>query len=153
MEWEFGIAENNAEQIKEAAREHILSALDAIGMQAASLAKVELQKAPERIDTGLLRNSITHAVSGRPAAIASYSADNPSRHTGKTPEGGSYGGTAPAADDPAKPFVLVGTNVEYALYVHEGTTDMTPNRFITNAIKNNGAEFEQIMARELNTLA
>lgn len=153
MEWEFGILENNAEKIKEATREHVLSALDAIGMQAATLAKVELQKAPERIDTGLLRNSITHAVCGRPAAMASYSADNPSKYTGKTPEGGSYGGTAPAADDPAKLFVLVGTNVEYALYVHEGTTDMTPNRFLTNAIKNNGAEFQQIMERELNSLA
>ena len=52
------------------------TALDAAGMQAATLAARELQKTPSRIDTGLLHNSITWAVGGKPAAISSYSADN-----------------------------------------------------------------------------
>lgn len=30
--------------------------------------------------------------------------------------------------------VRVGTNVEYAIYVHEGTRYMQPNRFITDAV-------------------
>ena len=33
--------------------------------------------------------------------------------------------------------VYVGTNVEYALYVHEGTSRMAPNRFLTNAVDRN----------------
>ena len=33
--------------------------------------------------------------------------------------------------------VYVGTNVEYALYVHEGTSRMEANRFLTNAVDRN----------------
>ena len=33
--------------------------------------------------------------------------------------------------------LVVGTNVEYALYVHEGTKRMIPNRFLVNAVQKN----------------
>ena len=33
--------------------------------------------------------------------------------------------------------VYVGTNVEYALYVHEGTSRMEANRFLKNAVDRN----------------
>ena len=33
--------------------------------------------------------------------------------------------------------VYVGTNVEYALYVHEGTVNMAPNRYLKNAVERN----------------
>ena len=33
--------------------------------------------------------------------------------------------------------VYVGTNVEYTLYVHEGTSRMEANRFLTNAVDRN----------------
>lgn len=33
--------------------------------------------------------------------------------------------------------VDVGTNVNYAIYVHEGTRRMTPNRFLRNAFERN----------------
>ena len=62
-----------------------IQGLEAVGMQAEGFAKNELTTTdPKRVDTGLLRNSITHQVM-----------DNNS--------------------------VLVGTNVFYAIYVHEGT--------------------------------
>lgn len=32
--------------------------------------------------------------------------------------------------------VYIGTNVEYAIYVHEGTSKMAPNRFLRNAAVN-----------------
>ena len=140
---------DNVEEIKKATAEAIETALDAIGMQAATLARMELQNKPSRIDTGLLRNSITHAVSGKPAAISEYQASNESKYTGKVPEPGGYSGTAP--DDPeGQKAVYVGTNVEYAPYVHEGTDRMTPNRFLKNAIEKNKSEFEQIFEQVLH---
>lgn len=135
-------------------------ALDAAGMQAATLAKRELQKNPERIDTGLLRNSITWAVGGKPAAISSYSADGPSKHMNEDsvwsilqaarPSSGSYSGAAPADTNKTR-SVYVGTNVEYAIYVHEGTKRMTANHFLKNAISKNRGELSEIMKRILQS--
>lgn len=143
----FQMQNDNTKKVKEELADRALVALDAVGMQASSLAKMELQKSPMRVDTGLLRNSITHAVSGKPAAIGSYSADTPKKGRENS---GSYAGSAPAADDPQKPFVLIGTNVSYCLYVHEGTRNMAPNRFIANALRNNTAELEKIIKAVLS---
>lgn len=119
-------------------------ALDAAGMHAATLCARELQRSPSRIDTGLLRNSITWAVGGKPAAISSYSADRASKTTGKMPPSGSYGGAAPADTDKTR-SVYVGTNVEYAIYVHEGTKRMAPNHFLKNGISKNRKALSEIM--------
>lgn len=136
------------------------TALDAAGMQAATLAARELQKSPERIDTGLLRNSITWAVGGKPAAISSYSADRPSKYMNEDsvwsilqaarPSSGTYSGTAPADTNKTR-SVYVGTNVEYAIYVHEGTKRMAPNHFLKNAISKNRGELSEIMKRILQS--
>lgn len=142
------IRDNHIETTKRATEEAIKVALDAAGLQASTLAKRELQKSPSRIDTGLLRNSITHAVAEKSAAISSYSADKPSKYTGKTPESGSYSGTAPSDAD-KQYSVYIGTNVEYAQYVHEGTDRMPPNRFLKNALEQNKAELNQIIAKVL----
>lgn len=147
MGFDFQMQNDHTKEIKEQVADRALVALDAVGLQASSLAKMELQKSPMRVDTGLLRNSITHAVSGKPAAIGSYSADTPKKGRENS---GSYAGTAPAPDDPEKPFVLVGTNVEYAVYVSEGTRYMTPNRFLKNALMNNRAELEKIIGKVLS---
>lgn len=162
----FQMQNDHTKEIKEQVADRALVALDAVGMQASSLAKMELQKSPMRVDTGLLRNSITHAVSGKSAAIGNYHAEKGSnRYTSGKNKGkrisansmkagavgmGFYSGTAPAPDDPQKPFVLVGTNVEYALYVHEGTRNMAPNRFIANALRNNAAELQKIISKVLS---
>lgn len=129
-------------------------ALDAAGMQAASACARELQRSPSRIDTGLLRNSITWAVGGKSAAISSYSADRPSRHMNEDsvwsvlqaarPSSGSYSGTAPADTDKTR-SVYIGTNVEYAIYVHEGTKHMTANHFLKNGISKNRSKLTEIM--------
>lgn len=166
MGFEFTMKDDNTEKVKKQVAERVMIALDVAGLQASSLAKMELQKSPMRVDTGLLRNSITHAVAGKAAAIGGYHADKGSnRYTKGKNKGkrrsanaknagavgvGFYTGNAPAPDDPKKPFVLVGTNVEYALYVHEGTSHMTPNRFIKNAMLNNRAELEKIISKVLS---
>lgn len=128
---EIRMGDDHTKEIKEQVADRALVALDAVGVQASSLAKRELQKSPMRVDTGLLRNSITHAVAGKSAAIGGYHADKGSnRYTKGKNKGkrksansknagavgvGFYAGTAPAPDNPEQPFVLVGTNVEYGV--------------------------------------
>lgn len=43
----------------------------------------------------------------------------------------------------------VGTNVEYAIYVHEGTRKMAPNRFLKNAVVKNKDEYKAIAEKHL----
>ena len=94
-------------------RRHLLeqlpAALEAIGIHIEGEAKEELENTPRRIDTGNLRNSITHEVSESENAV------------------------------------YVGTNVEYALYVHEGTSRMEANRFLTNAVDRNRDQINQYL--------
>lgn len=112
MGFDFQMRNDRTKEVKEQVADRALVALDAVGMQASSLAKMELQKSPMRVDTGLLRNSITHAVAGKPAAIGGYSADTPKKGRENS---GSYSGNAPPPETPEKPAVYVGTNVEYAV--------------------------------------
>lgn len=39
--------------------------------------------------------------------------------------------------DTSEKAVYIGTDVEYALYVHVGTSRMPPNRYLTNAVEHN----------------
>lgn len=41
--------------------------------------------------------------------------------------------------------VYIGTNVEYALYVHEGTSQMEANRFLKNAVDRNRDQIDKIL--------
>ena len=143
------IEDDRTKEIIETTHEAILIGLEAAGLQAASIAKVELQKDPSRIDTGLLRNSIAHAVVGQPARPSAYSADSPNKN-GDTLFG-SYSGVAPDEGED-KPYVMIGTNVEYAMYVHEGTERMAPNRFLKKAIDENKAELLEIVAKVLRNV-
>lgn len=45
--------------------------------------------------------------------------------------------------------LFVGTNVEYAPYVHEGTARMKPNRFLRNAFERNMSQIETYIKNEL----
>ena len=38
--------------------------------------------------------------------------------------------------------VYIGTNVEYGIYVHEGTVRMSPNRFLKNAVERNADQIK-----------
>ena len=93
----------------------VLAVLEAIGLHLEGEAKDELENDPRRIDTGNLRNSITHQVAG---------------------------------DEDA---VYIGTNVEYGIYVHEGTVRMAPNRFLKNAVERNETQVRQYIENELKS--
>ena len=45
--------------------------------------------------------------------------------------------------------VYIGTDVEYAIYVHEGTRKMAPNRFLKNAVVKNKEEYKAIAEQYL----
>lgn len=99
---------DNTQAFKDAMTDAVGRALEAVGIQAEGYAKLELENDPRRIDTGNLRNSITHVAH---------------------------------ADEDA---VYIGTNVEYGIYVHEGTVKMKANRFLKNAVEKNASEYMQI---------
>ena len=130
---------DNSKKVLEACDDAIEKILEQWGIEVEKNAKLELNRSPKRIDTGLLHNSITHAVSGMPPAIEEYRGDNKSKYgTKEEIPSGSYSGTAPS-DDKNNKAVYVGTNVEYAPYVHEGTRrgkkGMKPNRFLKNGVE------------------
>ena len=112
MSFTIMIEDDNTEKIKNEVHEAILDGLDAAGVQAVSIATVEIQKEPQRVDTGLLKNSIAYAVVGKSAIPSTYSADGPDKD-GVVHEG-SYSGIAPDEGED-KPYVMIGTNVEYAV--------------------------------------
>lgn len=133
--------DSHVEEFKKALAEAEERAMEAIGQQCVSHAIQELQMSPSRIDTGLLKNSITYALGGEAPAIMQYTADVGDGR-------GFYSGNAPS-DKKNEQSVYIGTNVEYAIYVHEGTRRMTPNRFLRNAVENNGDEYKEIFKQEL----
>lgn len=81
---------DNSDLVKNAVQEKILQALEALGIQAEGDVKISMNEVwsetgTDIVDTGRLRNSISHQV------------------------------------DEGEKAVYVGTNSEYAAYVHEGT--------------------------------
>lgn len=46
--------------------------------------------------------------------------------------------------------VYIGTNVEYAIYVHEGTSKMEPNRFLKNAVSRNMDQIKDYIKKALS---
>lgn len=141
------ITHDHSDEVIRRIRDALPVALEAVGQFVEGEAVIEIEANPRRVDTGLLRNSITHAISGKGAAKKSYSADRP-RTAGGSTESGTYSGTMPD-DGEDKPAVYIGTNVEYAIYVHDGTMRMAPNRFLTNALNNNRTKIKQYVENEI----
>ena len=140
--------DDNSNKFKAAMSEKIPAILEAIGIHLEGEAKDELENSPRRIDTGLLRNSITYAFSGETPSTMVYKADNPDK-SGDIPTG-SYSGTAPN-DPPDEQAVYIGTNVEYGIYVHEGTVRMAPNRFLKNAVVRNKNQIKEYIEKEMKS--
>ena len=143
-EFYIRVGADNIDAVMEELQEKINDAMELCGQQAERNAKIALENNPRRIDTGLLRNSITHAAGGAAPAISSYRAD-------KTKEDqvnyGRYSGTAPNEPD----TMFIGTNVEYAPYVHEGTIRMAANRFLRNALDKHTNEYKSLMEHVLKS--
>lgn len=146
----FNFIDNSSQFLAELSQ-RIDKALTAVGIHIEGEAKEELNNSPKRIDTGLLRNSITYALSGEAPAISSYHGDNSSKYSkAESIPVGYYNGTAPSDPDDQR-AVYVGTNVEYAAYVHEGTQKMAPNRFLKNAFTKNEEQIRKYIKEEFES--
>lgn len=145
-EYTIQILEDHTEEVLNATDEGIERALEAIGIQVENYAKM---KCP--VDTGLLRNSITHAVGGKSPETTTYSSNNTHASTEKTKKAGtagnpvnptktgSYSGTAPN-----EKAVFVGSNVEYAAYVEVGTQKTDPQPYLKPAFMDHVDELKHI---------
>ena len=143
---------SNINEVTRALGQQAIVALEECGLAAEGYAKRLCA-----VDTGLLRNSITHAIGGGPAAIDSYKSSGFHANTAATRRAGtagkavpirtgSYEGNAPNEDERA---VYIGTNVEYAPYVEMGTSSTPAQPFIQPAVKNHGNEYKQILQSHL----
>ena len=106
--------------------------LESIGTNAERHAKKDPQMP---VDTGLARNSITHAVSGKPASIGQYTADRGDGH-------GSYSGTAPNDE---KKAVYIGSNVEYFPAIELGARNINARHVLQRAATEHKDEYRQLM--------
>lgn len=152
----FQILDDHTEEIQNATEEAVERALEAVGIDVANFAA---SKCP--VDTGLLRNSITYAVSGKEAAISTYHASYGSNRTAKGNRRRAYGknagsvgigrysGTIGTADEKA---VYVGSNVEYAPYVEMGAKGgkVPAQPFLKPAFENHKAKIKQLFLDALN---
>ena len=125
-------------KIIEKMEEQILLGLEMIGQEAEKNAKEE-----GPVDTGLLRNSIAHALAGKSPATKSYKADKPDKN-GVT-KSGTYKGKTPKQGN--EHSVYIGSNVEYAIAVEYGDKrhDTGKKHFLKDAATNHNDQYKEIM--------
>ena len=126
---------DNTKEVLAALEKALERGLEAAGMTAERYAK----KNETAVDTGLLRNSITFALSGEKANISSYSSDDGT-------ESGVYSGTAPNDKDKA---VYIGTNVEYGPYIELGARGTAGIHFLKKAATEHKAEYRKLIQDSL----
>lgn len=125
-------------KVLEQMEEQVLLGLELIGQEAEKNAKEECP-----VDTGLLRNSIAHALAGKAPATKSYKADKPDKN-GVT-KSGTYKGKTPKQGN--EHSVYIGSNVEYALDVEYGDKrhDTGKKHFLKDAATNHNDQYKEIM--------
>lgn len=134
---------NHSDEWKRKFDEELNKALFRAGLEAEGDVKDRITANPN-VDTGLMRNSITFAISGEKANITKYRADRPDKD-GET-RTGEYRGTAP---EEANPSVYVGTNVEYAIYQEMGARGRAPKPFLKPTITENADKYRRIIKAQL----
>ena len=139
---------DNSKEVSDNIKEALLRGLETCGLVAEGYAKKlapvgtpESTGIPGYIG-GLLRGSITHALSGKQPAISTYQDNAGTRR-------GSYSGTAPEESGSNKSAVYIGTNVEYAPYVCLGTIHMNAQPFLKPAVNDHKDEYRKILENSL----
>lgn len=134
---------DNTDLVLQATDAQIEMALIAIGAKMESHAKTDYVP----VDTGRLKNSITFALAGGSAQISSY---GPDRDGGDDEQSKPYSGTAPADPGGKVRSVYVGTNVEYAEIVEEGTSGRRGKHYLRDAVNNHIEEYKSLAERALS---
>lgn len=125
---------DNADEFRNEMERKMEKALEQMGQYAEDEAKLNLERPPRRVDTGRLRNSITHATPGNSGFTNSYSDDEGNEYTDQIGQ--------VSQDDKS---AYIGTNVEYAEEIHEGRPGLDPNRFLRNAVEQNQDTYRRMI--------
>lgn len=152
--------QDNSAKVKNIVHSRVLVALEASGLLAERLAK---QICP--VDTGRLRNSITHATSGQPARTHQYAPQYVSKLEGGVGENGKRKSmnkaqkkletrteTIPAVPEKEE-TMYIGTNVEYAPYIEIGGIVngryRAPRPFLKPALQDHKSKYKAIFKKYL----
>lgn len=143
---------DHSSEFKAAMDDAIDKALEMIGLKAEGYAK---RKCP--VDTGLLRNSITHGRSGETIS-ASYHATYGSNTyvnkkgetvrrsaTSKNAGNVGFGTISTTLGNRNEKAEYIGTNVEYALYVEMGTKRTDAQPFLRPAASEHTSEYKRMI--------
>lgn len=144
---------DNSDEVLKAFEEQVERGLEMIGLQAERHAKENITK-NGTVDTGLLRNSVTHAVSGGSPVLQSYENTGYSKRKDKRVpvQKGEYSGNVGSAAEKA---VYIGTNVEYAPYVEYGHQQygggghVPAKPFLRPAAAEHNDEYKRLMEKAL----
>ena len=154
--------QDNTDEFKKEIEEKVKTALEAVGMQAEGNAKLEIENLPRRVDTGLLRNSITHRVINENSVVIgsnTYYAVYVHEGTGKYATNGGTGdgwwvyvkgSTSSKISAHGKRYTEDQARRVVAYLKSKGldahmTQGMKPNRFLTNAMQNYRDEYKKII--------
>lgn len=129
---------DNSKEVVSLFKKAVHNGLTAVGMTAEKHAKKAITE-QKAVDTGLLRNSVTYAIAGYQTHVESYS-------NNKGTKTGSYSGTMDGKKDSA---VYIGTNVEYAPYVENGTSKMAARPFLKPAATEHSDEYKRLFEAAL----
>lgn len=123
---------DNSDLFRDALPEQVEQALIAIGEEAESYAKDTLTKL-KAVDTGRLRASVTFKTETAQG----------------TPEAEAKEGDADARGNPEKYSVYIGTNVEYASIIENGTSKREKRPFLRPAAANNTDRYKKLIEAAL----
>lgn len=131
-------------KVLEQMEEQVLLGLELVGQEAEGNAKGECP-----VDTGLLRNSIAHALAGEQPSIGksykrTYKADKPDKNG--VVRSGTYTGKTPKKQ--GEHSVYIGSNVEYAVDVEFNATkkhNTGKAHFLKDAATTHTDQYKEIM--------
>ena len=127
---------SNKPQINKQYDANVAKTLEILGLHAVRRTTESITFVHPAVDTGRLRASISYATPEKASGAV-----NPPVTTSQPSD--TLGGLA--EDD----FVYVGTNVEYGVYVHEGTIKMAARPFLRDGIMSHASEFKEIVQKTL----
>ncbi len=110
------VVQDNSKMVAQLIPQAIARALEKIGILAEGHV-IGYMTREHIVDTGRLRNSITHAIVGDAGTVAAAA--------------------------------VVGTNVDYAKYVHNGTSKVDPRPYLTDPISQHGKEYREMLKKEM----
>ena len=126
----------------------IEKALEMIGLEAEKYAKM---KCP--VDSGRLRNSISHLVSGQGQKTVEYKAmeyyTTKAGKKSKRRKSVDYSYKTGDASGDNSNSVYIGTNVEYAPYVEFGTSKQKPQPYLKPAVTDHLGKYKRILKETL----